>query len=333
MNGAIGSYVYAAGLGVQTAQAHLNEIFCFEFQTPGGWTRMLDHLPGRSVDTMLNRSGGFWSRECFQALYVACWIHHPVEKGSYMIQLSPTHYANVKDAYLSLLRSGALQARISSHLSKKGASAHQGWSFLKGYEELLIQIEGEETSAPYLFLKCEGHAIEGLISKSTVMHGASWVKKTFTGKGMTASKSLQEWATFSSTVEDRAAENYSPAYEKLLKQLGLSGTKVSVEQVLEALLLKAGLTPRLPDSAKRDSHSLGQSMIGFQGYIALFKRQKAVLKGNGVDFDDKAEQELTGLAARMMAGPTPHAVQIYNEIRVTPVEVDVSLAAFRGFVV
>ena len=35
----------------------------------------------------------------------------------------------------------------------------------------------------------------------------------------------------------------------------------------------------------------------------------------------------------MMAAPVPHAMQHYNEIRVTPLELDASLATFRGFVV
>jgi len=330
MNGAVGSYIVAASLGVASAQRHVAEVFCDPFQVPAGWNHMLDNMPGRSVEKMLSRRGAWWVRESLQALYVACWIHHPVEKGSYMIQLSPAHQQNVSDAYNKLLGSGAIQARISSHLSKRGASAHEGWNFLKGYGELLVQIEG--THAPYLFLKCEGHALESGISMSTIMHGASWVLKEITGAGATASEALKQWASFSSTVEGRAAENFSNNYKKLLKQLKLSGARTTVDQVVEALHRSAGFSHGIPDQIKRDTSQLGRAMLGPQGYIALFVRQRAVLKKNGIEFDEKAEKELTGLAQRMTSTSTAHAEQHYNEIRVTPADLDFSLATFRQFI-
>ena len=158
MYGTIGQVIQFASMGAPTAQKMVQSVFGPAFQTPHGWANFLDrHIPMRDVEILLRRSPGFWNRENFQALYAACWIFHPVEKGSYMIQLGAQEYANVKGAYERLLGSGDLQARISSHLSKKGASAHEGWAFLQGYGELLVQIEGEQTGAPYLFLKCEGH--------------------------------------------------------------------------------------------------------------------------------------------------------------------------------
>lgn len=332
MNGAVGSYIAAASLGAASAQKQVAAVFGDDFQTPAGWNRMLDNMPGRRVENLLNRKGTWWTRECFQALYVVCWIHHPVEKGSYMIQLSPAHAANVREAYNRLLSSGALQARISSHLSKQGASAHEGWDFLKGYGELLVQIEGESAHAPYLFLKCEGHALESGLSLSTVMHGASWVLKEITGAGATASEALKQWASFSSVVEGRAAENFSNSYKKMLKQLGLSGAKTTVEQVVEALHKKAGFSHGLPSQIKGNTLLLGRAMLGPQGYIAVFTRQKAVLKKNGVEFDEKAERELTGLAERMTATSTAHQAQHFNEIRVTPADLDLSLGTFRQFV-
>lgn len=334
MNGAVGGYIAAAGLGMGTAQRHVAEVFGDDFQAPAGWSRMLDHMPGRSVVTLLNRSGAWWTRECFQALYVACWIHHPVEKGSYMIQLGPAQVANVRAAYTRLTGNGDLQTRISSHLSGRGASAHVGWDFLKGYGELLVQIEGEAANAPYLFLKCEGHALEKGLSMSTVKHGASWIKKSITGSGATASQALKQWAVaHPNVVEGRAAENFSKDYEKLIKQLGFRTTTTTVEQVVDALHRRAGFAHGLPANVKGNSVALGGAMLGFNGYIALFRRQEAVLKRNGVDFDAKAEAELTDLATRMIATATPHAEQHYNEVRVTPADLDLSLANFRQFVV
>jgi hypothetical protein len=144
-------------MGAPAAQQMVRTVFGAPFQTPQGWADFLDHnIPARDVEILLKRTPGFWHRENFQALYVACWIFHPVEKGSYMLQLG-SHHANVRDAYLRMVKSGELQPRISSHLSKTGASAHEGWDFLQGYGELLIQIEGGTGPGSYLFLKCEGH--------------------------------------------------------------------------------------------------------------------------------------------------------------------------------
>lgn len=332
MHGAIGSYVKAASSGVPAARQHLRGVFAEDFQNPTGWIAMLNNMPGGDVETLLNRSGAWWTRACFQALYVACWIHHPVEKGAYMLALSPAHYGNVKDAYTRLLNSGHLQSRISSHLSKRGASAHDGWNFLKGYGELLLQIEGERENAPYLYLKCEGHALESGLSLSTILHGASWVKKTLTGSGATASVELKNLAKASTNVEGRAAENFSKQYEKVLKQLGMSGTMVTVEQVIEELYRRAGFNGGLPPQVKKNTHALGRAMQGPGGYIALFKRQKEVLKKNKVTFDESIEKELTELAARMVATAVAHPQQYFNEIRVMPTELTASLRAFRRFV-
>jgi len=333
MKGAIGSYVKAASEGVPAARQHLKGVFAEDFQTPSGWTTMLNNMPGGSVTILLGRSGAWWTRECFQALYVACWIHHPVEKGAYMLQLPAAGYRNVRDAYDQLLRSGAIQSRISSHLSERGASAHQGWDFLKGYGELLVQIEGERGGSPYLYLKCEGHALESGLSLSTILHGASWVKKKFTGSGATASKALKNLATSSTNVEARAAENFSKQYEKVLDKLGFSGTMTTVEQVIEELARRAGISAGgLPPQIKNNTHLLGRAMQGPQGYIAMFRRQREVLKKNKVKWDDKLEAELTELANRMVATAVAHPQQHYNEVRVTAAELDASLNQFRAFV-
>lgn len=52
----------------------------------------------------------------------------------------------------------------------------------------------------------------------------------------------------------------------------------------------------------------------------------------GVDFDDKVEKELKGLAERMVDTSTAHPEQHFNEIHVTPADLDASLATFRRFV-
>jgi hypothetical protein len=328
MHGQIGGLLMAAARGDRAAGRQVSEIFGTGFLTPSGWHAMLDHMPLQDVETLLARGGAWWTRECFQALYVACWIHHPVEKGSFMMQLRPSEYANVKDAYQRLLASGAITSRISSHLGGQGASAHEGWAFLKGYEELLVQVEGERAGTPYLFLKCEGHALTGF-GLGTILHGAAWVKKELTGSGATASPALNKLARNSHTVEARAAENFSTSYGKLVKKLKLSGKVTTIDQVVQALLEKVGLPLSLPDPIRKDTHSLGRAMLGPTGYIALFHRQREVLRKKKVPFDAAVEADLKEVAERMVATAVAHPTQHFNEVRVTPLEVQRSLAAFR----
>lgn len=292
---------------------------------------MLDHIPGWDVNILLGRSGAWWRRENFQALYVACWIFHPVEKGSYMLKLeSAAQASNVRSAYDRLLQSRELQARISSHLSGRGASAHDGWSFLKGYHELLIQIEGERGGTPYLFLKCEGHALDGAIS--TLKHCLSWAVKIATGSGQTASAELHNLAKASSNVELRAAENFSKDFKTLQKQLGLSGKTVTVTDVVDRLWAACGFKQAIPDAIRNDNHSLGRNMLGPLGFIAVFTREREALKKRKIDFSPKIAEELTKLADRMVASAVTHPQQHYHEVRVTAQELNDALAVFKSYI-
>lgn len=332
MLGTIGSYIKAASEGVPAAKSRVNTVFAQDFHRPSGWVDMLNHIPGWDVNVLLRREPAWWTVESFQALYVACWIFHPVEKGSYMLQLgSASDYGNVRQAYDSLLKNGGLQSRISSHLSKSGASAHKGWNFLSGYHELLVQIEGEKGGAPFLYLKCEGHALSGG-GISALMHGLSWVVKSCTGKGKTASPELHNLAKDSLSVELRAAENFSKPYAKLLKQLGLSGTMVTVDQVVNELWLKCGFPNPIPVQVTNNTHTLGRSMLGPQGFIAVFKKQKNELKKNKVTFNDKLEKDLTEVAHRLVDTAVAYPQQHFNEIRVTPQKINQALQVFRGYI-
>jgi len=333
MNGDIGSYIMAASHGSATARRHLKGLFGDDFQNWGGWTTMLDHMPGGSVNQLLNRRGVWWTRQCFQALYVASWIHHPLAKGAFMIQLVGGQGANVREAY-DRMSGKELPTRPSSHLSQGGVSGAEGWAFLRGYGELLIQIEREDRGTPYLYLKCEGHPLESFFSLSTVKHSISWVRKTFVGSGAVASQELEDWAASSPNAEAKANEYFTATkYQKRLKQLGLTSRQTTVEEVVEALYRKAGFSNSLPDLVKRDSHALGTAMLGFQGYIALFMRQKDVLKKKGVTFDDQFAADLTAIAERMLEGAAGHTEQNFLEIRVRPDELDESLRRFRSYIV
>jgi hypothetical protein len=334
MLGAMGSIIKAASEGSPTARERVKGVFTEEFHTISGWKDMLDTFPGWSVTTLLGRRGAWWDRRCFQALYVACWIFHPLEKGTYMLMLeSAEHEGNVTDAFDRLKASGELQSRISSHLSEHGASAHKGWHFLKGYHELLLQVEGQPGQR-YLLLKCEGHPLEGGMSQ--VKHLASWAVKIFTGAGQQASAELNNLAKDSQNVELRAAENFSKAYEKLLVQLKLSGRifsnkLVTVEEMADRLHKKAGFPNGLPDALKKNTHLLGEAMLGPQGYIAVWKLKKDDLKKKGIKFNDAVETELVNVAKRMKETASTHPQQHYNEIRVTARELDSALRVFRNY--
>ncbi|MBV9763819.1 MAG: hypothetical protein JOZ48_03155 [Acidobacteriaceae bacterium] len=313
----------------------MTDVFGPPFINAAGWTAALNHMPGGSATMLLNRAGGFWTRECFQALYIASWIHHPTEKGSYMIKLNPTQAGNVRQAYDQLLAAGALQSRVSSHLSKTGASAHQGWNFLNGYGELLVQIEGEAAGNPYLFLKSEGHPLTGV--SGTAKHVHSWYVKTKTGKGITASPALNEWAKASTLIEERAAENYSPEYKAFLKQLGFKGTLTTVEDVVSTLYQRAD-SPPLPGfnanvltQVQGDTHALANAMLAPTGVLFCLRSLRGVLAAKQITYTDNIERELRAIATRMLATATPQAEQVYNEIRITPAEIDQSLHTFNGY--
>jgi len=331
MRGEIGSLIRAASLGAATAQERVRTVFTDDFQTSRQWKMFLDrYIPAGNVLSLLNRVGSFWEMENFQALYIAAWIYHPVEKGSYMLKLeSARQYANVREAYDRLMRSGELQPRISSHLSKKGASAHEGWNFLRGYKELLIQLEGEQGGSPYLFLKCEGHPMEGVVS--TAKHVFSWGVKTVTGAGATASAALHDLATDSSNVELRAAENFGGAYKSLLKELKLEGKRVTVADVVDRLWSACGFRQGIPANVKGDTRLLGQFMLGPQGCIRVFELQRDQLRRNKINFTPDAAQELRKLAERMTSASVSHPNQHYHEIRMTAADLNTALAVFDRY--
>jgi hypothetical protein len=106
-----------------------------------------------------------------------------------------------------------LDKRWSSHVSEQNArTAGQGFRFLQGYRELLVQIEGG-----FLFLKAEGHPA------NDVNHISSYFTKVRTGAGNMASVALNNLVRQRAElgITPRAAENYGKAYEALVKKLKL----------------------------------------------------------------------------------------------------------------
>ena len=209
---------------IRTGDQEIMQLFATPFDHFTKWVAYLkEHFgPGEklSVNRVLDLQER-WHSARFQALYVACWIYHPLEKGSYMIQLTDQQRANAEAS------AGKLTWRKSSHLSSTSYSARGGkdFKFIRGYGELLVLVEGN-----FLFLKMEGHAA------SSPSHLKSWVTKIRTGAGETSNQHLNDLTNDSKWgITQRGAENYSKSYKALLKALGFSGKMVTFEQVIRKL--------------------------------------------------------------------------------------------------
>jgi len=291
-----------------------NSVFQRDFQTINGWLTHLDrNLTGGSVATQLRAAGTTWNPASFQALYIACWIYHPLEKGTFMIDLSsltiPQH-SHVEHAV------NALPKRKSSHLSGKGHSASAGWNFLVGYEELLVQWELTQ-GAPFLFLKSEGHPIS---VTGAVPHLISWVKKEYiTGEGNQASAGLHQLATSRpNLVEARAAENFGNAYKKLVKKKLKLGRRTTVREVIGELHDRFN-DPRPPNLGSMDSRGLGRHLLAF-----IVAHQVELL-----NIDGALPGELHSVASSLLSDEAGIVDRVYREIRVSPDRLDAALQRFR----
>ena len=126
---------------IRTGDPEIMQLFAQPFDHHSKWVKYIEENFGSlgkpTVNHILNRESR-WHSKRFQALYIACWIYHPVEKGSYMIQLSDKQLSNAEES------AKKLTWRKSSHLSGTSHSARGGtdFEFIKGYGELLVIVEG-----------------------------------------------------------------------------------------------------------------------------------------------------------------------------------------------
>ena len=108
----------------------VRDVFGPSFQDISAWRSYLRATLNDNVSAQLGAPAPRWGVDSFQALFIACWIHHPVEKGTFMIDLAGLNVPQrgvVKAAY-----DKHLTGRKSSHLSGSGRSASKGWAFLNG---------------------------------------------------------------------------------------------------------------------------------------------------------------------------------------------------------
>jgi hypothetical protein len=295
----------------------VQEVFGDDFQTRDHWLEFItNNLVGGMPTSHFRAPANAWRVGSFQALYVACWIHHPVEKGTYMISL-----AGLRDpTIVKTAMKDQLSSRKSSHLSGKGYSAKKRWHFLKGYEELLVQYEGDSTGTPFLMLKSEGH---GTGIGSVVPHLQSWRHKVKHGVGLQASAALNNLAKTNALIALRNAENYDKDYESLLKLLGFKDLKnTTVRQMFIALCRTSGFHNGIPSTAS--NRAVGEALADF--CHANSANNSRFNLGGKLTLGMIAS--LRGLSATLLRDTHHTGERVFQEVRVTPMELDGSLRNF-----
>jgi hypothetical protein len=327
LNGQIADFVIATDpMSVDLKRA----VFSDRFQDISSWRSFLRAHLNSTVSAKLKAPLSSWKVESFHALFIAAWIHHPTEKGSYMIDLAGLSVAQrdvINEAYETHCTS-----RKSSHLGGSGRSASKGWDFLAGYKELLVQndtIKGR----PFLFLKTEGHTT-GL--SGVVPHIQSYLHKRKTGEGLQSSPFLGAIAVaVPGLIEPRAAENYSKGYEKLVKKLGIKGRMATVRDVAEKLFQHTGFRPNgNADVATfimvADNHQLGLALTAYCDAATLVGSGGLRYRGSGSFITGEMIQDLRNIARSLIDDGATHRNRVHREIIATPDEIDASLAYFTA---
>lgn len=217
-------------------QGESNQVFHSDFQSYHDFCQYLTtHFSRTNVDVHATLKSADKVKDpaaFFQALFVACWLYKPMEKGTYFLRMTATESEEVKKAFKKL------PSRKSSHLDGKGRSAHKGFAFLKGYAELLVQWVPTEGRS-YVMLKCEGHTTG---AGSLYPHLKSWNHKRKTGAGLMANPELHNQAKKDTPIIERGAENFSNDYKAFLKSLNdqpgvkkMHKATTSVRDMLSAL--------------------------------------------------------------------------------------------------
>ncbi len=297
---------------IRIGDPEIMNLFGPSFGSALKWTTFLDQYFGPGEALTINKvldSGERWHSIRFQALYVACWIYHPVEKGSYMIKLTPPQKKNAEDS------AKKLTGRWSSHLKGSSHSAGKNFAFVNGYSELLVMIYED-----YLFLKMEGH------SAFSYAHLKAWNEKRKTGAGGMNSAALHKLATEKPAygVIARGAENYSKEYEKFLKELGLKGATVTLSDTLLALKQKTSLPLANP--------------ITYEQTKVFLRSVPAKLSGKLKDAFDAAQDDLKDIARDSFAKDAHRLAhdgvddtgmdRIFRELRIEPQRIDRKLNKF-----
>ena len=305
------------------------QIFESRFQDIEGWRTFLRTNLNSDVSSRLKLPASSWKVESFHALFIACWIHHPTEKGSYMIDLASL--TNAQRAEVTKAFESICTSRKSSHLGGSGRSASKNWKFLKGYKELLVQNDSIK-GRPYLFLKTEGHTtgISGVVP-----HLKSYMHKRKTGEGLQSSPFLAQMAINApGLIEPRAAENYSKGYEKLVKKLGLKGRMNTSRDVIEELFKQTGYQPNgNPDISTfvmvSTNQQLGTALQAYCDAASLVGAGGTRYRAGDLVNGDMI-RDLREVARSLVDDGATHRDRVHREIIASPAEIDASLAVFNA---
>ena len=295
------------------------DVFGPGFQDISHWRSFLRSTLNDNTSAMFAASGWRWSVDSFQALFIACWIHHPVEKGTYMINIEDIG-ADQREVLKAAYKKH-LYGRKSSHLSGSGRSASKDWRFLNGYKELLVQIE-DTKGTPYLMLKSEGHTTG---PAGIIPHLHSWVHKKKHGEGLMASEALHKLASFTPMAEGRAAENYGKGYKALLKEvLGFHGKDVTVRDMIGVLF----------DKANYDMYAVSLPLTATNLDLGNALDRYCQDAAGGVQYriggriDDEMIADLRSLAGTLKHDGDVRMPRVFREIRVIPQDLDRTLTFF-----
>jgi hypothetical protein len=327
MNGQIAAFLVSPDpMNISLRRA----VFTDKFQDIGSWRSFISTRLNSTVSARLVAPATSWRVESFHALFMAAWIHHPTEKGSYMIDLgglSVAQRAEINKAFESHCKS-----RMSSHLGGSGRSASKNFDFLRGYDELLVQNDSIK-GRPFLFLKAEGHTT-GL--SGVVPHVRSFLHKRKTGEGLQASPFLSAMAIeVPGLIEPRAAENYSNGYKKLLKKLKLKGKMVSARDMAEALFRATGYRPNgNADIATfvmvSTNQQLGTALINYCDAATVVGAGGVRLRGAGAFITGEMIGDLRQLAKSLIDDGSATRHRVHREIIATAAQIDASLANFNA---
>ena len=309
---------------IRVRNPEIMALFVPPFDHPAHWISFIEEYFGTdapvssySVTRILNYAAQ-WHSHRFRALYIACWICHPVEKGSYMIRLTPEQKAAAQAS------ADQLTWRASSHLASTSRSARGGedFQFISGYGELLVIVEGD-----FLFLKMEGH------NAMSISHMSSWVTKIRTGEGEVANELLNRKAKEGRFgIQGRGAENYSHPYKALIMALGMSGKMVTFAQVIAALRQKFPTVSIPPGGGEQALRGYFDNLYRFAGMS-----NPLVLSREFLDILLDARKDIMGIISDLVAderrlGPGGldnfGVNRIFREIRMTPEEIDGKLTRF-----
>ncbi len=180
-----------------------------------------------------------------------------------------------------------------------------------------------------MLLKSEGHTttVRGILP-----HMHSWVHKIKHGEGLQASPALNAMtipaSRWGAVIEGRAAENYAKHYKKLMKDvLEFRGRQVTARERMVALfrLTRFAAPPNFDTQCTNEQ--LGMMLDRYCVAVSPPRPTNAPLRAGG-QITPEMVSDLRELATTLRGDGQVRTRRVFREIRVSPAEVDRSVATF-----